>query len=236
MKDKQEINRGNCTVPDCECTEYMKPQDTGVRCDYCDHAPVKHVKIVELGACTKCKECPSYESETVGSYSDCEYCECPAKCHEGGDKLFPKRPSQPSPAAAAGLQLVTSQTMSMPATLSVGGTSGGIQTKQFAFSQVQAALKCRLPECNKPCCVEPNGRAHDFCTKAHARAYLAQQQQKPPRQVLQQPPSSMMPSTASVKPAQVPPSVAKICTKCGKKPANPGKGWCQECYIQSKQT
>lgn len=86
MKDKQAINRGNCTVPDCECTEYMKPQDTGVRCDYCDHAPVKHVKIIELGACTKCDECPSYESENAGSYSDCEYCECPAKCHEGGDK------------------------------------------------------------------------------------------------------------------------------------------------------
>ena len=109
--------------------------------------------------------------------------------------VFPKRPSQPSPAAAAGLQLVTSQTMSMPATLSVGGTSGGTQTRQFAFSQVQTALKCRLPECDKPCCVEPNGRAHDFCSKAHARAYLAQQQQqKPPQQVLQQPTSSMMSS------------------------------------------
>lgn len=87
MKDKQGITRGKCIVVDCECTEYVKSQDSGgVRCDYCDHVPVKHVKMIKLGACTNCKECPSYESEDSGSYSDCAYCDCPAQFHKDADK------------------------------------------------------------------------------------------------------------------------------------------------------
>ena len=27
--------------------------------------------------------------------------------------------------------------------------------------------------------------------------------------------------------------VRKMCTKCGQNPANPGRGWCQQCYINS---
>ena len=91
MKDKQGVTRGKCTISGCECTDYMKPQgSTGVRCDYCDHSPVKHVRTVTLGACTKCKECPCYESDAKSeddrSYPDCEYCDCPARHHENADK------------------------------------------------------------------------------------------------------------------------------------------------------
>ena len=87
MKDKQGVTRGKCTIYECECTEYLKPQDSsGVRCDYCDHAPAKHVKTIKLGACTKCKDCPSYDSEDSGSYPDCAYCDCPAQRHENADK------------------------------------------------------------------------------------------------------------------------------------------------------
>ena len=87
MKDKQGVTRGKCTIFECECTEYLKPQDSsGVRCDYCDHAPAKHTKTIKLGACTKCNDCPSYDSEDSGSYPDCEYCDCPAQHHENADK------------------------------------------------------------------------------------------------------------------------------------------------------
>ena len=87
MKDRQGIVRGKCIAPQCECSEYMAPQDSrGARCEYCDHVPVKHVKIIELGACMKCKECDKYETEEPGSYSDCGYCECPAQYHQGAEK------------------------------------------------------------------------------------------------------------------------------------------------------
>ena len=75
--------------PGCECTEYLKPEDsTGSRCDYCDHAPTKHTKTEthKLGACTKCRDCLNYESEDDPSYPDCEYCDCPAQYHENADK------------------------------------------------------------------------------------------------------------------------------------------------------
>ena len=88
MKDKQGITRGKCMSSECECTEYLKPEDsTGLRCDYCDHAPAKHAKTEtrKLGACTKCRDCLSYESEDDPSYPDCEYCDCPAQYHENAD-------------------------------------------------------------------------------------------------------------------------------------------------------
>ena len=93
MKDKRGIIRAKCMILGCECTEYVKPEDsTGLRCDYCDHAPTKHAKTVtpKPGACTKCRDCLSYESEDDPSYPtpypDCEYCDCPARYHEDVDK------------------------------------------------------------------------------------------------------------------------------------------------------
>ena len=93
MKDKVGISRGKCTIPACECTEYLKPEDsTGLRCDYCDHAPTKHAKTVtsKLGACTKCRDCLSYESEDDPPYPTsfpvCEYCDCPARYHEDANR------------------------------------------------------------------------------------------------------------------------------------------------------
>ena len=86
MKDKQGISRGKCTTPGCECSEYTAPQDTkGVRCDYCDHVPVKHLKIIKLGACS-CGECDNYESEDPWSYTKCGYCDCPAQRHKGAEQ------------------------------------------------------------------------------------------------------------------------------------------------------
>ena len=87
MKDRQGIIRGKCTTPGCECSEYMTPQDSSsARCEYCDHVPVKHVKMIKLGACMKCQECDKYETEEPGSYSNCGYCECPAQHHQGAEK------------------------------------------------------------------------------------------------------------------------------------------------------
>ena len=86
MKDKQGIIRGKCMIPGCECNEYMAPQDTqSVRCGYCDHAPVKHLKMIKLGACS-CGECDSYESEDPWSYPMCGYCDCPAQRHKGAEQ------------------------------------------------------------------------------------------------------------------------------------------------------
>ena len=45
------------------------------------------------------------------------------------------------------------------------------QAAQYAISEVQAALKCRLPGCNKPCFIESSGHVYDFCSKNHAIAY-----------------------------------------------------------------
>ena len=87
MKDKQGVARGKCTISECECTDYVKSKDsTGVRCDYCDHAPAKHLKAIILGACTNCGECLCYEPEDNGYYDNCEYCDCPAQHHENADK------------------------------------------------------------------------------------------------------------------------------------------------------
>lgn len=89
MKDIQGIQRGRCNK--CECEEYRcPPPDSSagrLRCEYCDHTPVDHVKVVPLGACKKCGEdnCDKYEPENPNSYSDCQYCGCAAKYHTGAD-------------------------------------------------------------------------------------------------------------------------------------------------------
>lgn len=82
-KDKQGVERGKCNTCD-ECDEYTPPK-TGARCDYCNHTPVDHVKIIKLGSCKKC-ECQEYESGSKNSYTDCQYCECMASDHAGAEK------------------------------------------------------------------------------------------------------------------------------------------------------
>lgn len=84
MKDIQGIQRGKCNS--CECEEYRAPAAPGqLRCEYCNHTPGEHVRMVELGACTKCGKdnCDKYVSEDPNSYTDCQYCGCGANHHEG---------------------------------------------------------------------------------------------------------------------------------------------------------
>ena len=86
MKDIQGVNRGKCNL--CDCIEYMSPTESGhLRCEYCNHTPAEHVKIVELGACKRCGQgdCTKYESEDPNSYSECQYCGCSASAHEGAE-------------------------------------------------------------------------------------------------------------------------------------------------------
>ena len=53
---------------------------------------------------------------------------------------------------------------------------GQSQASQFDIAEVQAALKCKLPGCNKPCTIESSGYVHDFCSKGHAVAYTSKKQ------------------------------------------------------------
>ena len=98
MKDIQGVQRGKCNSPDCECEEYRTASSDGraiggdstsrkLRCEYCDHTPVQHVKIIELGECKTCGKdgYDKYEFEDPNSYSDCAYCGCGASQHAGGD-------------------------------------------------------------------------------------------------------------------------------------------------------
>ncbi len=88
MKDIQGVQRGKCNT--CECEEYRtSPTQPGqLRCEYCNHTPGEHVKIIELGACSSCgkEHCDKYQSEDPNSYTDCEYCGCYAQLHAGADK------------------------------------------------------------------------------------------------------------------------------------------------------
>ena len=95
MKDIQGIQRGKCNSPGCECDEYRTASSDGqmlggskLRCEYCDHTPVQHVKIIELGECRTCGKdnCEKYEFEDPNSYSDCAYCGCQASQHAGAEK------------------------------------------------------------------------------------------------------------------------------------------------------
>ena len=86
MKDIQGVQRGKCNS--CECEEFRaSPDPRHLRCEYCNHTPGEHVKIVELGACQKCgqDDCDKYVSEDPNSYTDCQYCGCSASCHAGAD-------------------------------------------------------------------------------------------------------------------------------------------------------
>ena len=91
MKDIQGIMRGKCTS--CECEEYRtlaEPQmAASLRCEYCNHTPGEHIKIIELGACTECgeEECSKYVSEDSKGYTDCAYCGCGANKHAGAARI-----------------------------------------------------------------------------------------------------------------------------------------------------
>ena len=39
--DKQNVNRGRCTEPGCDCEDYKRTGD-GSRCSTCRHVAVKH--------------------------------------------------------------------------------------------------------------------------------------------------------------------------------------------------
>ena len=86
MKDVYGNQRGKCNS--CSCPEYFAPPDSDhYRCEYCNHTPNEHVKIVQLGRCNQCGpgECDMYESEVPNSYTDCQYCGCQAQHHEGAE-------------------------------------------------------------------------------------------------------------------------------------------------------
>jgi len=94
--------------------------------------------------------------------------------------VFPKQPSQPT---STEMQFASSQA----SVISVD------ETKAAIIKEIQAALKCNLPGCDKPCSIESTGQVYDFCSKDHAIAYQKlQQQQKQPQQIPQQP---LLPST-----------------------------------------
>ena len=80
---------------------------------------------------------------------------------------------QPNQAAMAGMELT-----------SVNQT----QASQFDIAAIQAALRCKLPGCDKPCTIESSGHVHDFCSKAHAVAYTNRKQED-----IKDPISSMIP-------------------------------------------
>ena len=69
-----------------------------------------------------------------------------------------------------------------------------IPASQFDIAEVQAALKCKLPGCDKPCTIESSGHVHDFCSKAHAVAYTNKKREhKKLREDIKDPVSSMIP-------------------------------------------
>lgn len=87
-KDVQGVLRGKCNEDYCDCEEYYPPSDgKGLKCEYCDHVPARHVRIIPLGPCRKCgkDECDKYTPEKETSYSECQYCGCEASLHEGAE-------------------------------------------------------------------------------------------------------------------------------------------------------
>ena len=92
MKDKHGVMRGHCGVANCECQQYRPPppEFSGGKhlCEYCDHLPGKHQRVVALGPCLGCgvDNCESYEPENDWSYSECQYCGCEASCHKGAEQ------------------------------------------------------------------------------------------------------------------------------------------------------
>ena len=85
-KDVQGVLRGKCNGECCDCEEYYPPPEgKGLKCEYCDHVPANHVRIIQLGACRGCSDCDKYDPEKETSYSECQYCGCEASQHKGAE-------------------------------------------------------------------------------------------------------------------------------------------------------
>ena len=80
---------------------------------------------------------------------------------------------------SASSQGVYTTTMSMSRTMGAGTLESG-PTGQLDIFQTPAPFKCKLPRCNNSCFKEVTGRVHDFCSKAHAIAYMQLQNQQVP--------------------------------------------------------
>lgn len=94
--------------------------------------------------------------------------------------VFTKSNSQSTPKASS--QGTAARSMSTP--MQVPASASGVQdgsAGQLAISQIQSALKCKLPGCQKACFMEVSGRVHDFCCKAHALTYTQQPNQSTAR-------------------------------------------------------
>ena len=83
-------------------------------------------------------------------------------------------------------------TMSMSRTMAVGTLEGG-PTGQMDIFQTPAPFKCKLPRCVNPCYKEVTGRVHDFCSRAHAIAYMQLQNQQVPSVMDTSKPTSQIP-------------------------------------------
>ena len=77
-KDKQGHWRGKCTVQSCDCGSFLVEDATKVRCDYCDHVPVKHVKVLRSCTSEQCG-CQSYDEDD--EEGTCSYCGDSIKDH-----------------------------------------------------------------------------------------------------------------------------------------------------------
>lgn len=178
MKDIQGIQRGRCNSPGCECEEY-RTSPTGessgasgrFRCEYCDHTPVQHVKIIELGACKACGKdnCEKYEFDDPNCYSNCAYCDCPASSHEGAEKL-----RKPQPQQQGGASTMVGQQASMMS--GMAAASGGFQPRMDARGQPTQAIQmgtCKFPGCPYPKRLEGN-KVHDFCSRTCAKKFQSQ--------------------------------------------------------------
>lgn len=186
MKDVQGIQRGKCNDPGCECEEYIAHKGSGsLRCEYCNHTPAQHVKIIALGACSSCGKdnCASYESEDPNKYTDCEYCGCKAECHAGAEKLR-KPPKVPDVSAS-----LPHGSMGQPMLASVGG---GFQVRLDAYGKPVQTLdhgSCKCPGCPFPKRVEA-GRVLDYCSRTCSKKHADMLIQRPGGHIQPRPPPS----------------------------------------------
>eukprot|EP00731_Ephydatia_muelleri_P002148 Em0001g2148a len=150
--DVQGTVRGKCNKCS-ECKVFMVTSKGQIRCEYCDHTPTDHVRIIKLGACTSCNDCKEYMPESPTEYSDCQYCGCSSACHKGADELRkPKRPT-------------TASTTATPNAMPSGNA--------------KPAHLCIVPDCPYPKRTEGN-KTHDFCSRTCAQKYQALQSQVGP--------------------------------------------------------
>lgn len=174
MKDIQGVQRGKCNS--CECEEFRaSPNPQYIRCEYCNHTPGEHVKIVELGACQKCGQdnCDKYVSEDPNSYTDCQYCGCSASCHAGADALRKTQPKPPPTQSFVPMTTPIPAVAAGPRGPPPPQTGGGIQPRMMPGGQpVQTNTlgTCTFPGCPYPRRTEGN-RVHDYCSRTCAQKH-----------------------------------------------------------------